>query len=36
VIGKLPRAKAIAFGVVFWIVTMLPALFAALRAPAAG
>ncbi len=32
VIGKLPRAKAWAFGLSFWIVTMLPALWGAWRA----
>jgi len=31
VIGKLPKAKAWAFGFAFWIVTMLPALFGAWR-----
>ena len=29
VIGKLPKAKAWAFGVTFWVVTLLPALYAA-------
>lgn len=32
VLGKLPKAKAWAFGLSFWIVTMLPALWGAWRA----
>lgn len=31
VIGKLPKAKAWAFGVTFWVVTLLPALYGAWR-----